>query len=103
VLGEALIQIHRDANVITIVLALQHVHDGKDYNGFEVHFYLHTRRIIEEMDAPPPTPEFIAQAVKYYTAVLESKKKAWKMKHPEPRPRGRPKKVVAETPHVQSA
>ena len=42
------------------------------------------------MDAP--TPEFVAQAVKYYTAVLESKKKAWKAKHPDPRPRGRPRK-----------
>jgi hypothetical protein len=39
-----------------------------------------------------PTPEFIAQAVKYYTAVLESKKKAWRAKHPEPKPRGRPRK-----------
>jgi hypothetical protein len=42
------------------------------------------------MDAP--TPEFVAQAVKYYTAVLESKKKAWKVKNPNPRPRGRPRK-----------
>jgi len=49
------------------------------------------------MDAP--TPEFVAQAVKYYTAVLESKKKAWKVKNPNPRPRGRPKKVkVAADP-----
>jgi hypothetical protein len=55
------------------------------------------------MDAPPPTPEFVAQAVKYYTAVLESKKRAWKAKHPEPRPRGRPRKVVAADPIVQSA
>lgn len=39
-----------------------------------------------------PTPEFIAQAVKYYTAVLESKKRAWRVKHPEPKPRGRPRK-----------
>jgi hypothetical protein len=45
-----------------------------------------------------PTPEFIAQAVKYYTAVLESKKKAWRAKHPEPKPRGRPKKVAAPPP-----
>ena len=56
------------------------------------------------MDAP--TPEFVAQAVKYYTAVLESKKRAWKAKHPEPRPRGRPRKVesdkVAADPLVQS-
>jgi hypothetical protein len=47
-----------------------------------------------------PTPEFIAQAVKYYTAVLESKKRAWKLKHPEPKPRGRPRKgggVVVES------
>jgi hypothetical protein len=39
-------------------------------------------------------PEFVAQAVKYYTAVLESKKKAWKKKNPDPKPRGRPKKVA---------
>jgi hypothetical protein len=39
-------------------------------------------------------PEFVAQAVKYYKAVLESKKKAWKKKNPEPKPRGRPKKVA---------
>jgi hypothetical protein len=45
-----------------------------------------------------PTPEFIAQAVKYYTAVLESKKKAWRAKHPEPKPRGRPKKVAPPPP-----
>jgi len=45
-----------------------------------------------------PTPEFIAQAVKYYTAVLESKKKAWRAKHPEPKPRSRPKKVAPPPP-----
>jgi hypothetical protein len=60
-----------------------------------------------------PTPEFIAQAVKYYTAVLESKKKAWRAKHPEPKPRGRPRKggrgvdcnkdPSAAAPVVQSA
>jgi hypothetical protein len=43
-----------------------------------------------------PSPEFVAQAVKYYTALLESKKRAWRAKHPEPKPRGRPKKVVKE-------
>ena len=41
------------------------------------------------------TPEFIAQAVKYYRAVLESKKKSWRSKHPLAR-RGRPRKVVPE-------
>ena len=42
-------------------------------------------------------PEFVAQAVKYYKAVLENKKKAWKKKNPDPKPRGRPRKV-AEPP-----
>lgn len=37
-------------------------------------------------------PEFVAQAVKYYTALLEAKKKAWRAKNPNPRPRGRPRK-----------
>ena len=37
-------------------------------------------------------PEFVAQAVKYYTALLERKKKAWRAKNPNPRPVGRPRK-----------
>jgi hypothetical protein len=45
-----------------------------------------------------PTPEFVAQAVKYYTALLESKKRAWRAKHPEPKPVGRPKKVKVAPP-----
>jgi hypothetical protein len=37
-------------------------------------------------------PEFVAQAVKYYTALLEGKKKAYRKKNPNPRPVGRPRK-----------
>lgn len=48
------------------------------------------------METPTETPEFIAQAVKYYRAVLENKKKAWRSKHPNAR-RGRPRKVPVET------
>jgi oligoendopeptidase F len=48
-------------------------------------------------------PEFVAQAVKYYKAVLESKKKAWKKKNPEPKPRGRPKKVAEGGPRELEA
>jgi hypothetical protein len=36
-LGESLIQIHRDADIIAIVFKLEDIHDRKDYNRFEVH------------------------------------------------------------------
>jgi hypothetical protein len=39
VLGEALIEVEGDANVVAVVLALENVHDGENYNGFEVHIY----------------------------------------------------------------
>lgn len=47
------------------------------------------------MEEDPPSAEFIAQAIKYYKAVLESKKKCWRAKHPDAK-RGRPRKVAPE-------
>lgn len=46
-----------------------------------------------ETTAPPMTP-----AEKHYEAVKRANKAYYKRNHPNPRPRGRPKKVVADPP-----
>jgi hypothetical protein len=37
VLSEALVQVHRDPDIVAVVLALQDIDDGEDDDGFEVH------------------------------------------------------------------
>ena len=45
--------------------------------------------------APPPT---LTAAERHYEAVKRANKAYYNRKHPNPRPRGRPKKVVADPP-----
>lgn len=47
------------------------------------------------METTAPT---LSAAERHYEAVKRANKAYYNRKHPNPRPRGRPKKVVAESP-----
>jgi hypothetical protein len=89
VLSEALIEVEGDADVVALVFEFEDIDDGEDDDGFKVHGFIY---ILDKQKRIMDDPQFVAQAVKYYTALLEAKKKAWRAKNPNPRPRGRPRK-----------
>ncbi len=53
------------------------------------------------MEQPPPPPQTAAE--RHYEAAKRASRAYWRRKHPNPRPVGRPRKVVPEPPKVDSS
>jgi hypothetical protein len=87
-----LIEVIRDANIPAVVFAFEYVDKGTDDNGFK---HLDILCYITIMETTAPT---LSAAERHYEAVKRANKAYYNRKHPNPRPRGRPKKVVAESP-----
>lgn len=88
----ALIEIVSDADIPAVVFAFENINKGTNNNGFK-HF--NNSLYINLMDIPPPPPT-MTPAEKHYEAQRRASKAYYQRKHPNPRPRGRPKKVASE-------
>jgi len=88
----SLIEVVGDADIPAIVFAFEYIHEGADNDGFK-HLHILCYRSLMEATAPTMTA-----AERHYAAVKRANKAYYNRKHPNPRPRGRPKKVVADPP-----
>jgi hypothetical protein len=88
----SLIEVVGDADIPAIVLTFEYIHEGTDNYWFK---HLHILCYISLMETTAPT---LTAAERHYEAVKRANKAYYNRKHPNPRPRGRPRKVVADPP-----
>jgi hypothetical protein len=88
----SLIEVVSDAYIPAVVFAFQYIHEGTNDDGFK---HLDLLCYISLMETTAPT---LSAAERHYEAVKRANKAYYQRNHPNPRPRGRPKKVVAEPP-----
>jgi hypothetical protein len=93
VLCVSLIEVVGDADIPAVVLTFEYIHEGADDDGFKHLHILCYISLMETTAAPTMTA-----AERHYEAVKRANKAYYNRKHPNPRPRGRPKKVVADPP-----
>jgi hypothetical protein len=92
-LGVSLIEVVGDADIPAVVFAFQNIDKGAYNYGFK---HLHILCYISLMETTAaPT---LTAAERHYEAVKRANKAYYNRKHPNPRPRGRPRKVVADPP-----
>jgi hypothetical protein len=89
----SLIEVVSDADIPAVVFAFEYIHEGAYNDGFK---HLHILCYISLMETTAaPT---LTAAERHYEAVKRANRAYYQRNHPNPRPRGRPKKVVADPP-----
>lgn len=91
----ALIEVISDAYIPAVVFASEYI-DQRTYNNRIKHLDIFCYIKTMETTAPPMTA-----AERHYEAVKRANKAYYNRKNPNPRPRGRPKKVAEPQPASQ--